>query len=240
MALSHAAPRPLHPPKHTLKILVIDDAADVRADLVTTLRQVGHSCDEAATVEAAFLALASATYAAVVLDLVLDRDPTQLRAALALRGVPVLLVSGADPERLPAVAREHGWSYLAKPWEPDALVAAVQRLLEGGRAADVTGSQSAIRRDPDGTVRASKGTAQIVSETVVDVLALGVLAGELLVVRPASEWIQGGCIAGLLLLAGVRVADLVALSRGLPQRGGPAAVVLATLAAAASRLGDNA
>lgn len=34
-----------------MKILVIDDAADVRADLVTTLRQVGHSCDEAATVE---------------------------------------------------------------------------------------------------------------------------------------------------------------------------------------------
>lgn len=222
-----------------MKILVIDDAADVRADLVTTLRQVGHSCDEAATVEAALLALASNTYAAVVLDLVLDRDPATLHAALGLRGVPVLLVSGADPERLPAVARERGWAFLAKPWEPDALVAAVQRLLDGGRPSDVTGSQGAIRRDPDGTLRATKGTAQIVSETVVDVLALGVLAGELLYVRPASEWIQGGCVVGLLLLAGVRVADLLALSRGLPSRGGPAAVVLATLAAAASRLGDH-
>lgn len=222
-----------------MKILVIDDAATVRAELVATLRQIGHTCDEAADVDAALFALASNTYAAAVLDLVLDRDPGPLHAALALRGVPVLLVSGAEPTRLPAVAREQGWSYLAKPWEPDALVAAVQRLIEGGRSSDVTGQQSAIRRDPDGTLRATKSTAQIVSETIIDVAALGVLAAELLIVRPASEWLQGGCVLGLLLLAGVRVADLVALSRGLPQRGGPAAVVLATLAAAASRLGDH-
>lgn len=222
-----------------MKILVIDDAATVRAELVATLRQIGHTCDEAADVEAALFALASNAYAAVVLDLVLDRDPAPLHAALALRGVPVLLVSGAEPTRLPTVARERGWSYLAKPWEPDALVAAVQRLIEGGRSSDVTGQQSAIRRDPDGTLRATKSTAQIVSETIIDVAALGVLAAELLIVRPASEWLQGGCVLGLLLLAGVRVADLVALSRGLPQRGGPAAVVLATLAAAASRLGDH-
>lgn len=221
-----------------MKILVIDDAADVRAELAATLRQIGHTCEEAGTVDAALHALASATPAAVVLDLVLDRDASSLHSALASRGLPVLLVSGTDPSRLPSVARDHGWSYLAKPWEPDALVAAVQRLLDGGRTSDVTGVQSAIRRDPDGRVTATKSTAQIVSETVIDVAALAILGAELLLVRPASEWIQGGCVVGLLLLAGVRVADLLALSRGLPTRGGPAALVLATLAAAASRLGD--
>lgn len=222
-----------------MRVLVIEDNAVARDELAATLASCGHTCEPAATVDAALLALASGEWDGCVLDLILDRDATALHAALAGRRVPVLLVSGAEPSRLPAVAREHGWIWLAKPWEPDALVAAVTRLLEGGRA-DISGTQSAIRRDPDGTVRATKSTPQIISETVVDVVALAVLAAELLVVRPASEWIQGGCVLGILLLAGVRVADLVALSRGLPSRGGPAATLLALVtAAASSRLGGS-
>lgn len=223
-----------------MRVLVIEDNAAARDELAATLASCGHTCEPAATVDGALLALASGEWDGCVLDLLLDRDATALHAALASRRVPVLLVSGAEPSRLPAVAREHGWSWLAKPWEPDALVAAVTRLLEDGGRADISGTQSAIRRDPDGTVRATKSTPQIISETVIDVVALAVLAAELLVVRPASEWIQGGCVAGILLLAGVRVADLVAISRGLPSRGGPAATLVALVtAAASSRLGGS-
>ena len=70
-------------------------------------------------------------------------------------------------------------------------------------------------------------------------LALAILGAVLIVVRPESPWVQGGCVVGLLLLAGVRVADLVALSKGLPVRGGPSALVLALLGAASTRLGGS-
>lgn len=225
------------------KILVIDDDAAVRGELARLLRQTGHVADEAASVADAFVALAGGAYASVILDLSLGGgvDPKPLHDALDARGVPVLLVSGVDPSRLPEFANPRGWPYMAKPWEPDALLERVERMVRTS-APDATGGRSAITQGADGSMRVTKGTAQIVSETIIDVAALAILGGELLFVRPASEWIQGGCVVGLLLLAGVRVADLVALSRGLPQRGGPAAVVLATfapIAAGIARLGDR-
>lgn len=86
---------------------------------------------------------------------------------------------------------------------------------------------------------ATKSTAQVISETVVDVLALAILGAVLIVVRPTNPWVQGGCVVGLLLLAGVRVADLVALSKGLPTRGSVGALVLAIVGAAGTRLGGS-
>lgn len=225
------------------KILVVDDDANMRGELARLLRQTGHVTDEAGNVAEAFAALAAHDYAGVILDLSLGGgvDPEPLREALSARGVPVLLVSGVEPSRLPEVATPRGWPYMAKPWEPDALLDRVDRMVRA-RATDATGARSAIVQGADGSMRVTKGVAQIVSETTIDAMVAATLAAELLYVRPASEWIQGGCVVGLLLLAGVRVADLVALSRGLPSRGGPGAVVLATLAplaAAASRLGDR-
>lgn len=88
-------------------------------------------------------------------------------------------------------------------------------------------------------VTTTKGRDQIIAETLVDLVAMSIIGAALLLRRITADWLQACAIAGLLLLAGVRVADLVALSRGLPGRGGPAAVVIAALTAASVRLGGS-
>lgn len=199
----------------TRSVLVVDDAADARSSIALTLTGAGLACVEAATVAAALTALASGDFAAVVLDLKLDADPEVLHRALVERRAPVLLVSGVEPERLAEVARPYGWAYLAKPWEPPSLVAAVDRLLGGARAS-VTGSQSALTVQPDGTTRATKGTAQVVGDVLVRLATAVTFAAVLIHVRPASEWVNAICAVGALLNAGVPLAELSALlGRGL-------------------------
>lgn len=204
------------------RILVVDDDPAARISLVSPLRESGHDVTEAATVAGALAALAGATPSACVLDLSLDSDAAPLHAALTSRSVPTLLVSGRAPETLPAVAGPRGWGYLAKPVAHEALLAGVSALLPAPAA-------------PAAPAHESFGVRALA--TIIDGLALAILGGELFVVRPSSEWIQGACIAGILLLAGVRVADIVAAARGLPVRGGPGALVLAVGGALAARLG---
>ena len=216
-------------------IHVIDDDSAAADAIARTLRETGREVRISTSVTDAIATLAAETPSAVVLDLVLGTDASALHAALVRRRIPVLLVSGAEPARLPEVADPRGWRWLAKPCEPDALVSAVASLVDTPERP----SQSSITRRGDGSVTATKSTAQVVSETIVDLVALAILGAVLIVVRPSNPWVQGGCVVGLLLLAGVRVADLVALSRGLPLRGGPSAAVLALLGAAASRLGGS-
>ena len=216
-------------------IHVIDDDSVAADAIARTLRETGREVRISTSVTDAIATLAAETPTCVVLDLVLGTDASALHAALVRRRIPVLLVSGAEPARLPEVADPRGWRWLAKPCEPDALVSAVASLVDTPERP----SQSSITRRGDGSVTATKSTAQVVSETIVDLTALAILGAVLIVVRPSNPWVQGGCVVGLLLLAGVRVADLVALSRGLPLRGGPSAAVLALLGAAASRLGGS-
>ncbi len=204
------------------RVLVVDDDAAARLSLVSPLRESGHDVTEADTVAGALAALAGATPTACVLDLSLDSDAAPLHAALTSRSVPTLLVSGRAPESLPAVADPRGWAYLAKPVAHEALLAGVAALLPPPAPSTSPAPESLGAR---------------ALATIIDGLALAILGGVLLIVRPASEWIQGGCIAGILLLAGVRVADIVAAARGLPVRGGPGALVLAVGGALAARLG---
>ena len=207
------------------RILVVDDDAAARLSLVSPLRESGHDVTEADTVAGALAALAGATPTACVLDLSLDSDAAPLHAALASRSVPTLLVSGRAPETLPAVADPRGWSYLAKPVAHEALLAGIAAMLP---------APAPVERP------ATKTIGEKILETVIDALALAILGAMLLVVRPSSEWIQGLLIMGILLLAGVRIADTLAAMRGLPTRGGPGAIVLALGSAIAARVGGAA
>lgn len=219
--------------------LVIEDDVSAADSAVRVLREMGIAAEIAPTVDAGLVALAGGSPDIVLLDLVLDRDTTSLHEALTRRRVPVLLVSGHVPERdtLPSIARPRGWSWLAKPWEPEALREAVGRVMGRATGEHPAGDvQSTLVRSPDGRVTATKGTAQIVSETVVDLGALAIIGTELIYVRPSSEWVQLLCVVGLLLLAGVRIADLLAVARGMPSRGGPAALALAGLGPVATWL----
>lgn len=217
--------RPRLSPTPRPSILVVDDDAAARLSLVSPLRESGHDVTEAATVAGALAALAGATPSACVLDLSLDADAAPLHAALTSRSVPTLLVSGRAPETLPAVADPRGWAYLAKPVAHEALLAGVSALLP---------APAPVERP------VAKSLGEKLLETAIDALALAILGAVLLVVRPSSEWIQGLLIMGILLLAGVRIADTLAAMRGLPTRGGPGALVLALGGAIAARVGGAA
>ena len=104
--------------------LVIDDDAPARSLVVHALRE-RYDVQEAATVAAALEAVRQSPPDVVVLDLCLDREPGELHAALVRRGLPVVLVSGQEPRRLPAEAEARGWTYLTKPVDPPVLAAAV-------------------------------------------------------------------------------------------------------------------
>lgn len=219
-------------------ILVIDDNAAASDAIARTLRETGREVHIASTVPEALAALAADTPLVVVLDLVLGTDATALHTALTRRRLPVLLVSGVEPQRLPEVAEPRGWRWLAKPVEPDALVNAVSALV-GLSTGEQRAAPSSITRDADGRMTATKSTAQIVSETAVDFVALGIMGAALLLGRVTHPILQGFLVVGILLLAGIRAADLLALSKGIPGRGGPGALLLALAGAALSRLGGT-
>ena len=115
-----------------IRVLLIDDEEAFLTSAGEMLRQTGHAVTTASTVASALALLARRPApSVVVLDLVLgEEDPKRLHEALVRRGVPVLLVSGAEPERLEAVAGEHGWRWASKPVEPDALLATLADLAE--------------------------------------------------------------------------------------------------------------
>jgi len=84
-----------------------------------------------------------------------------------------------------------------------------------------------------------KPVVEVLAATAVDLAVIGVFGAALLGGRIADPWLQGVCLVGLLLLAGVRVADLRAAAQGLPTRGGPAALAIAGALALASRFGGG-
>jgi two-component system, OmpR family, response regulator MprA len=115
-------------------VLVVDDQEDVRSLLTLVLQLEGH--DVATAVDGAD-AVTKATDRlpdAIILDVMMPRVDgltalRRLRAAPLTAKVPVLLLSG----KTTAIDVDTGISagadgYLAKPFEPDELVAAVAEL----------------------------------------------------------------------------------------------------------------
>lgn len=116
-------------------LLVIEDDPLVRDTIVRTLRP-HYDVHEASSVGTALTALRQAAPDVVVLDLCLDREASALHDALVRREIPVVLVSGRDPDHLPGVAEERGWPYLTKPVDPATLRATVASALADHPAPD--------------------------------------------------------------------------------------------------------
>jgi len=227
-------------PSH-IRVLLIDDEPAFLATAGELLRQTGHTVTTASTVTAALALLARRPApSVVVLDLVLgEEDPARLHEALARRGVPVLLVSGAEPERLASVAEEHGWRWASKPLEPDALLSTLADLAPDVPAPAPPPPELAPRGVPV-SVQLVDRLGDIVGVVALAYLcAAGKLPGELTLVgiggilgvgtglRHVGQRALGGAataatglgIVGLLLLhlgppAG-QLAHLAARARGL-------------------------
>lgn len=119
-------------------VLLVDDN-EVARDALRAALAPHFAVTESASVATALRSLRVNQFAAVVCDLCLDGDARPLHDELVDLRIPVVLVSGRDPEQLPAEAASRGWSYLAKPCDPDALVSMVRAVMaRGARVSRVT------------------------------------------------------------------------------------------------------
>ena len=118
-------------------ILVVDDQPSIRELFCRALRSAGYSVSEASTVAEARALLDSSAYGfdLVVTDMIM---PGESGAALARdervvkRGIPVVIVSGYSDALASADWQAPSNAlYLEKPVSPQALVAAVDRMIAG-------------------------------------------------------------------------------------------------------------
>ena len=116
-----------------MRLLIIEDSADLVRMLRRVFAAAGLELDHAATAEDGLLLLDVGHYAAVILDIGLpDRDGREVARAMRLRDdpTPVLLLTarGSVADRVSGFDAG-GDEYLVKPFAPEELVARIQALL---------------------------------------------------------------------------------------------------------------
>ena len=115
-------------------VLVVDDDADVRLVVQWALEDAGFSVATAANADAALEHASTSQPGVVVLDFGLP-DADGAAVAGRLRStcgatLPIVLIT-ADGRAAEKAARVGAYTYLHKPFEDDALIAAVRRGLRG-------------------------------------------------------------------------------------------------------------
>jgi two-component system response regulator TctD len=138
-----------------LRLLVVEDNAELRTLLARGLGAEGFAVDQASTAQEAAEAVGATRYAAVVLDLGLpDRDGASiLREMRARRNTtPVLVLTARGGVRDRVAGLESGADdYLVKPFAFEELVARLRALLR--RPGDMLGAVlqlGDVELDPDG------------------------------------------------------------------------------------------
>lgn len=124
-------------PRRTGLILVVEDQADLRKLVSLTLRTQGHVLAEAASVDEALAALASAVPDVVLIDVMLPGDANgfdlcrHIKADERLRQVQVIVMTASDQaeqrERAMQAGADH---YVAKPFSPRHLRELVASLFD--------------------------------------------------------------------------------------------------------------
>ncbi|SFJ82375.1 response regulator [Jannaschia pohangensis] len=126
-----------------MRLLVVEDEAELAAAASEHLQTVGHAVDVAGTFDAAMAAARATSYALILLDLRLpDGEGLDLLRDLRDRGdnTPVLIVTARDRITERIAGLEAGADdYLVKPYDLDemlARVAAILRRIDGDRRGD--------------------------------------------------------------------------------------------------------
>ena len=120
------------------RILLISDSSDEREMYAESLRQEGFSTLQASTAADAYRLASELAPAAIVTDVRLEGDEDGLHLTERIKhderikDVPVVILTGqVFPRDREAAARAGCDMFLPKPCLPDALSAAVSRLIEG-------------------------------------------------------------------------------------------------------------
>ncbi len=115
-----------------MRLLVVEDEADLRAGLEQALREEGYAVDGAADGEDGLYKAETWDYDAIVLDVMLPKlDGWQILARLRkLKKIPVLLLTARDGVRDRVRGLDLGADdYLAKPFDLAELLARVRALI---------------------------------------------------------------------------------------------------------------
>jgi CheY-like chemotaxis protein len=127
-----------------LRVLIVDDTAQIRLLIRLNLEMEGHEVEEAGDGDACLARLRDPALPrpdVITMDAVMEpRDGwttlSDIRRDPALADLPVVMVTASVQAHQRARARAVGVDALvAKPFEPTALVDVVERLGAGGRAA---------------------------------------------------------------------------------------------------------
>jgi CheY-like chemotaxis protein len=211
-----------------LRLLVVEDQPALLTMVASLLRDAGHDVREASTVAAALTALEESLPEAVVLDLVLDAPSSALRERLRSAKLPALLVSGAPEGDARNIALAHGWELMTKPFDPDDLVAKVERLVSTPHRRPTMPPPSPLSLPALPTVEPPTTThdpwrdrIRVVLDRVIYLVAL--ISVVVLALRGKLDLQTAGAI---LLVAGVRPHNLFEALRG---GGGRGAMVLPLL-----------
>ncbi len=122
----------------TPRILFAEDDENIRETTCILLSLTGSEVQAAASGREAALALAAGGFDLVVTDLLMpDGDGywllEHIRSTAAYRHLPVLMLSAHADTRHNAVSKRAGADeYLAKPFDPEQLIALVQAMLVRG------------------------------------------------------------------------------------------------------------
>ena len=134
-----------------MRVLVVEDDAQLRGVIVATLADLGHSVQSAADGVEADLAIATAEYDLIVLDLNLPRlDGIEVlrRFRARRRPTPVLILTARDSVRDRIRGLDAGADdYLVKPFDLGELEARARALLRRSAAADAVLREGGVEVD---------------------------------------------------------------------------------------------
>ena len=114
------------------RVLVVDDEASIRSSLRMILQHAGYQFLEAASGQEALDRIASDAPEVVVLDIKMPgMDGFELaRRVKQIADLPIIVLSAVDASEAKVNALElYAEDYVTKPFDPDELVARIQRVL---------------------------------------------------------------------------------------------------------------
>jgi len=134
-------------PVSTYRVLMVDDDRSFRRVIRTYLQPMGHTVIEAESVEEALRLAQQHPIDLVISDIVMpagNKDGFGLVAGLRDSGVPIILITGFDPEEQTAQQREGVSAVLRKPIRREDLIRIIQQVMaEFGPAARRPGNPAA-------------------------------------------------------------------------------------------------
>lgn len=160
---------------HALKLLIVEDQADLAANIWDYFARRGHLVDHAADGEAGLRMAMEGSYDTIVLDLGLPRLDGLLvcrKLRAAGRGVPVIMLTARDTldDKLKGFA-EGADDYLVKPFALRELEARIGVLSRRGKAAPTAQlSAYGLEFDPATMVARREGKTIVLTRTQARIL----------------------------------------------------------------------